>query len=630
MKKYYIVLLLAYALLVVYSQNNMTVTVDQKNGDDIHLCADGTLPCQSIQYALEKVLHKVNISTINIKLIGNYSLNEKVDIKDAAATLSNLVFTGHYDNTVIKAGFANANFEIDLRKSDSNVTIQFYNLTFINFTSNATAVIVSWNGSIKVFNSIFFENKCAAINTLDASVELYGNIFENNIGSAVLKRNPPLQPFTSFPEGNESAGGAVAILFSERSNTHVVVKENTFQFNRAVSIIERLAVSNVNSYARYSHIGGGLLLGFMNKSNYINVLVDSNTFSLNGESLGGGVMLSFNKMSGCNNVKILNSRLLTNTASITGGGLAFTAWSQSTNNRVDIRDSQIAYNSAQVGGGSKFLFQSADVIDPSSPGIQIINLVNVTFLKNEAASASGLHLIYNLGSISTKPPVPVHLTNVTFSQHNFQSYPASHNGPSSYSGVFLSNSVDVVFQQDNFFLNNSLESPIFLSNSDLHLNGSLKFLGNTVQTSGGGMSLSDVSHIYLHAKSNISFVENLAQISGGAMFVKSVGYPDLVYKNNPSCFFQYRFPNTSPSKWEVSREETVTGFSRQSILQMFKNVKISSEKCLRWRISYGLQCHLTFQTEYPLAFWQNVLLDHFIAYKYPITENISSILQEET
>ena len=585
-KKYYIVLLLAYVLLVVYSQNNMTVTVDQKNGRDIHSCADGTLPCQSIQYALEEVLHKVNISTINIKLIGNYSLNKKVAIKDAAAALSNVVFTGHYDNTVIKAGFANANFEIDLRKSDSKVTIQFYNLTFINFTSNATAVIVSWNGSIKVFSSIFIGNKCAAINTLDAPVELYGNIFKNNIGSAVLKRNPSLDPLVSFPEGNESAGGAVAILFAERNNTKVVVKGNTFQFNIAVTIIEKLTISNNNSYGRYSHVGGGLLLGFMNTSNYTNVSIDSNTFSANKASLGGGVMLSFNKMSGCNNVKIVNSKLYTNMASITGGGLAFTAWSNSTYNRVDIRDSQIAYNSAQVGGGSKFLFQSADMTDPSGPGIQIINLVNVTFLKNEAASASGLHLIYNLGSISTKPPVPVHLTNVTFSQHNFQSYPASHNGPS-YSGVFLSNSVDVVFKQDNFFLNNSLESPIFLSNSDLHLNGSLKFLGNTVQTSGGGMSLSDVSHIYLHPKSNISFVENLAQISGGAMFVKSVGYPDLVYKNNPSCFFQYRFPDISPSKWEVSRKETVLRFfGDKSILQMFKYVQISSEKYLLWRISY--------------------------------------------
>ena len=555
-KKYYIVLLLAYVLLVVYSQNNMTVTVDQKNGSDIHLCADGTLPCQSIQYALEEILHKVNISTVDIKLIGNYSLNKKVAIKDAATTLSNVVFTGHYDNTVIKAGFANANFEIDLRKSDSNVTIQFYNLTFINFTSNVTAVIVSWNGSIKVFSSIFIGNKCAAINTLDAPVELYGNIFKNNIGSAVLKRNSHQNPLVSFPVGNESAGGAVAILFAERNNTKVIVKGNTFQFNIAVTIIEKLTISNNNSDASYSHIGGGLLLGFMSTSNYVNVLIDSNIFSANKASLGGGVMLSFNKMSGCNNVKILNSKLYTNMASITGGGLAFTAWSKSTYNRVDIRDSQIAYNSAQVGGGSKFLFQSADVIDPSGPGIQIINLFNVTFLKNEAASASGLHLIYNLGSISAKPPVPVHLTNVTFSQHNFQSYPASHNGPS-YSGVFLSNSVDVVFGQDNFFLNNSLESPIFLSNSDLHLNGSLKFLGNTVQTSGGGMSLSDVSHIYLHPKSNISFVENLAQISGGAMFVKSVGYPDLVYKNNPSCFFQYRFPDISPSKWKVSRKETV-------------------------------------------------------------------------
>ena len=553
MEKYYIILLLAYVLLVVYSQNNVTVRIDQKNGNDVHLCANGTLPCQSIHYALDEVLHKVNISTINIKVIGNYSLNKKVEIKDAAATLSNVVFTGHYENTVIKAGFANANFEIDLRKSDSKVTIQFYNLTFTKFTSNTTAAIVSLNGSIKVFNSIFLENKCAAINALDAPVELYGNIFKNNIGSAVLKANS----FASFPEGNESAGGAVAILFAERSHSNVVIKGNTFQFNRAVLITERLTVSNVNSYVRYSHIGGGLLLGFLNKSNYINVLVDSNTFSENGASLGGGVMLSFNKMSGCNNVKILNSRLYTNMASITGGGLAFTAWSNSTNNRVDIGNSQIAYNSAQVGGGSKFLFQSADVIDHSSPGIQIINLFNVTFLKNDAASASGLHLIYNLGSISTKPPVPVTLTNVTFSQHNFQSYPASHNGPSSYSGVFLSNSVDIVFNQDNFFLNNSLESPIFLSNSDLHLNGSLKFLGNTVQTSGGGMSLSDVSHIYLLPKSNISFVENLAQISGGAMFVKSVGYPDLVYKNNPSCFFQYRLPEISPSEWEVSTKETL-------------------------------------------------------------------------
>lgn len=547
-----IILLISFGLVDSY---NRYFVVDEINGNDDENCLNIKIqPCYSIKYIYDNIVIVTEFSEIHIQIIGTYHLNETLNI----LTLKKVHITNHNNSKAyIVAGQPYACFVLGSHGISDSCRMIFSGITFKNFSYNNIAVITGWNGSLDIKNCSFIDNNCSAINILDSQVEIVDSIFMNNYGSAIHSKKEPSLNDPSFPDGLNSAGGAVAILFSDQNNISVMIKDNKFLNNHALTVTTKLVTEMRNASLVFSHIGGGLLIAFINKTMHNFILVRDNIFDSNKASIGGALMLSFHDFSISNIVHIINNKISKNRATSTGGGFAIATWRQSADNNIAFKDNLISENAAPVGGGGKMLLQS--IIESNLthnrryfPSKQTIKFENTTFTKNKASSASGLHLIYNV-ALASKPLHPVKFINVTFSHHITNLHRDITSSPSAYSGIFLSNRIDVQFEGHNFFFNNNVESSIFLCNSDLFLHGHLHIHGNTVQTSGGGMALTDVSHIHLFSGSKLLFEFNFAQIQGGALYVRSIGFPDMVYMYNPSCFIQYgQYNELPPSKWNVS------------------------------------------------------------------------------
>lgn len=533
------------------------VMVDELSGIDCNDCLEKNeiKPCRTIQFAYSGLLNFTNSSDIHIIIIGLYHLNETLLIDTFSDRVHNLTISG-YNSSQIIAGHRNVSIIIGSNTAFKYLRyiITFQSLLFTGFGYHVPAAVVIWSTTVNMQNCKFPDNECAAINALDSSVNIYDSVFYNNTGNALIKGDISANQSASFPSGPNSAGGALALIFQNTSYLNLNLKNNMFKSNRAIDKSGRCLIQRQSSSLAFSDTGGGLLLAFIGTSSYITVDINNNTFNGNHASLGGGIMFSFYGKSGYNQITVAHTLITKNLGSITGGGFAFGTWSKSSFNHLSIINSSIAYNGARVGGGGKILLQSQTIYSSdATPAVQYITFTNVSFHANKAASASGLHLIYNL-AVGLKSAVPIIFQNITFSHHcNNADFVDAQQGPSAYSGVLLSNRVDMQFERDNYFKNNTLETPLYLSNTELYLVGNLTFLHNRVQTSGGGMTLTDVSHLFLASHSNLLFQENFARVQGGAMFIKSVGFPDMVYKYNPSCFIQY-YDNkmVPPSKWNVS------------------------------------------------------------------------------
>jgi len=545
---------LLFIVNLVLMVSSVDIWVDQKYGiDNMNCFQNTTMSCKSLGY-IYKHIPKYETVENNITVIinGDYVLQKTLVMDQVLVNVSKITFVGNYSK-ITTTNSSDSNFIIGKKDSSVDYIISFKNLTFEDFGKNSTAVIVSWGSQLlEIKNSQFLKNKCSAINTIDTNILVTFSSFEDNLGNSINK-GEVYGNHQNFPSGNNSAGGAIAVIFSKQTSTSAIFQNNIFRSNRAVTFSEKIIIdSSESSSIAFSHTGGGILFAFMRNSAYSKVLIQNNKFIANSASLGGGLSLTFHDTSGLNDVTIVDNLFLQNTGTICGGGFAIATWRQSTSNSILIKNTNFTYNAAQVGAGGRILLQSYQNMYTKIPALQTIILQKVLFHKNKAASASALHINYNLGT-TRRPFTPIIFRNVTFSNHSTEIYKFALQGPSAFSGVLLSIRVDLEFQDDNYFLYNELESPVFISNCELYVKDKLQFFKNSVQTSGGGMTMADNSYLYLYPSSVLQFIDNYAPVQGGALCVQTVGFPDMVYKYNPSCFMQYVTEKgpMSPSEWKV-------------------------------------------------------------------------------
>eukprot|EP00111_Clytia_hemisphaerica_P001419 TCONS_00004031-protein len=536
---------------------SVDIRVDQQKGLDTEICfEDESQPCKTLDYVCTGIISNHNISTANIFIQGEYILYETLLLDQYSVNLTSIQFIGN--STTIRTNNSDIGIMIGHKSTYETETISynitFSKLTFTAFGENTTSVILSWGAKYLVIQSCHFgKNRCAALNVVDTNISIEDSVFEDNSGSAVNK-GEVYGKHSTFPYGGNSAGGAVAILFTKRETMGIAtISKSIFRNNIAVSLSQKVIIDSAETSVIFSHTGGALLLAFMGQSSYAKVLIQQNLFMNNLASLGGGMTLTFHDTSGQNHVNLVENVFHQNRGSVCGGGFAIATWRQSNANQVIFKNTNFTYNAAQVGAGGRILLQSYASIYSKDPSWQNIQFQNTRFFRNKAASASALHINYNLGT--ARPFTPIIFDNVTFANHSTEVYKFSLQGPSAFSGVLLSNRVDLEFRGDSYFYYNEVESPTFLSNCEFYVKNKVVFYKNRVQTSGGALTMTDVSHLYLYPDSVLQFIENYAPVEGGALYVQTVGFPDMVYKYNPSCFIQYFVKEGDPippSQWKVT------------------------------------------------------------------------------
>ena len=543
--------------IIKTESSSYSISVNQKGGVDESECLGDGLeqpnrkPCRTLDYVYNQIIANETFTNVIIDIYGDYVMLHPLLLNKQSVNISRIHFVGHF--CVFVNNSVDASIIIGTKdKASIAYDIVFTNITFNAFGENATSVIVSWGAkSLTIESCVFQYNRCSALNLLDTNVYVSHSMFKDNSGNSINKGQVYGKHLT-FPYGKNSAGGAVSVLFSRREIMgKSIFKHCVFKSNRAVSLSEKVIIDSSETSVAFSHMGGALMIAFLNQSSYSNVLLENNLFQDNLASLGGGLTLTFHDTSGQNNVTIVGNLFHQNRGTVCGGAFAIATWRQSSSNMIFFRNTNFTYNAGQVGGGGRILLQSYQSIYTKSPAMQTIKFAKVRFFRNTAASASALHINYNLGS--AKPYTPVIFDNVTFANHTTEVYKFSLQGPSAFSGVLLSNRVDLEFRGDSYFLYNEVESSVFISNCEFYVKDKVLFYKNTVQSSGGAMTMTDVSHLFLYPDAILQFVDNYAPVEGGAVYVQTVGFPDMVYKYNPSCFIQYvsKGDPLAPSQWTV-------------------------------------------------------------------------------
>ena len=540
-----------------------TVSINQKTGDNHPDCVYPNKTCKDLHYAYHMTMSMNNIANIIMfRIYGDYVLNETFHINKTIIGLKALHFMGVEKNTKLTPSSSEISIKIGFNNTEGDISryipynVSFTNLKVTGFGSKVPAVIIGWHVQFVTFhNNILIDNKCSVLNLFNCAVDIQGCLFENNAVNVFY--NKRTYGKLAFPEGTASAGGAIGLIYRKQQNdlTEVVfIHNNRFINNRGEAYQSKCIAQTSDSKYLFSKSGGGILIALIGASTQNCGTVSNNQFIGNSAALGAGMMISNHGQSSENHFLVRNCTFYSNKASSTGGGFSYSNWDQASYNNLQVRDCNFTANQARVAGGMKILFQSEDQFNEAASGSQIVDLTNVIFERNRANVASGIHMIYNLG-LKVKPTAPITFHNSIFAHHLLGSQDVS-SGPSAFSGVVLTNRIDLMFTGDNQWYNNSFESPLYASNSEVHVQGNLTFSNNVVQTSGGGITLSDVAHIIVYPDSNLVFVDNYAHVKGGAMFVKTVGFPEMVYKYNPSCFIQYLDPlnrnrQFPPDKWKV-------------------------------------------------------------------------------
>ena len=80
-------------------------------------------------------------------------------------------------------------------------------------------------------------------------------------------------------------------------------------------------------------------------------------------------------------------------------------------------------------------------------------------------------------------------------------------------------------QNSNFYYNK--EVPIYLSNQNLYISGSIKFIGNVAEN-GGGIYISDHSNVTVGNSATVKFTHNRANKNGGAIFLTN--HSSIIFK----------------------------------------------------------------------------------------------------
>ena len=515
------------------------ITVNSVSGRDVKACCRSSfLACRSLSYALSCISKNIARSPTDVLIDRNTSIDRRMDLtipKYYSITIS----SKSSSPAVVNCASGNASLVI---RSNGGASVSFRNIIVRNCGPTVPAAILIEGPLKAAFNNCtFMDNLCSGLNSRDASLTVNNSRFINNIANQSNSFD------IDFVFGNTSLGGGLGIMFDKGIGNKVEILSSDFMLSSSFVNNDPDAVSHATSQARmlsnYYASGGGISVinTFHSKGN--NVAIRNCRFKHNKGTYGGGLFLTFVHNSSGSSAIVENCSIAHNFASHTGGGLLISSWDKAHNNTVILRNCDIFSNKAMGGGAMKVMYRSIDPTNDNKGGIVNFQMHDCNLFKNKATSGSALRLLSNLPS-GRIPPVLPKLYNCTISGHS----PAR--GSKEYPGAVLSTKLGIEFHGNNFLLNNTLGSALYISSGTVHVRGTLVFQGN-VGLRGGAVYLADTSKIVLYPDSHLKVYKNHAHFRGGGLFVEAASLREVVYPYNPGCFLQYSEARTPPSQWKV-------------------------------------------------------------------------------
>ena len=544
-----------------------TIHVDPNNGTDHRDCWNGSLICKSLNYALGGVINDnttVQLSSGIIKL-----------------STSNTMLSGLSNFAIVGRGLTATTIQCNDTKAGLSF-IRMTNLTMADLTITNCGMLqnsTTWNNS----SPAQYPSAVTIYNSSNVIIHSVSFIHNNGIGLSMVNTgglvtiNRSIFDNNYIIDGSYPGGGGLYIeypfcfpgdvlnsLLSENSvnsNSHYTISGCYFTNNIAKKMNppQSFYRSSTCTKQTFGH-GGGMSVFFRGNSTNNNIDIINTEFVGNTAVWGGGLFIEFNHYANGNTVNIRGHSQFSNNncedsddPDITGGGgvqityAPFNSLISPSYNNVTFSDCNFTSNSAFWGGGVSYIITAEKL----ATGTNSLYFTNCHWHSNIAKFGAAVDLsLYR--SMTVGMAQPVVFESCLFVSNNVLYDRQSNEFQLRGTGTVYANSIVVQLnKQIEFNANNG--SALVLSDSYVSVTErcNVTFTRNR-SWRGGALSLLASSWMNIEGNTTIMFVENCADEVGGAIYAELTNEHNVISEWN--CFIQYSDTSLSPDEWNTTIE----------------------------------------------------------------------------
>lgn len=358
----------------------------------------------------------------------------------------------------------------------------------------------------------------------------------------------------------------------------------TFEMNNASNYP---TVSNLDENSFFNSIskdfqslgrGGGISITISGNTTNNSIKILNSRVESNSGLWGGGIYALFKDSVTLNELVMRDTNFTNNTCPLTGGGgglaIAFISLDddgkerryKSNNNMIQLYNCRFDSNNASFGGGVTFYAtESSDFATLNN----VIKFCECTWVSNTALIGAAVDLSSHIWSEEKG-----YLPEVEFSNCSFLSNSIAHKTHSNIytyhtkgKGVFYSVSYNVIFSGRTTFYKNT-GSALYLVSSVANFphESDVEFCSNR-GFSGGAVTMIGFSTMNFGDNTSFTFFNNLAEDRGGAIVSVSINKKDLI--DTQVCFLNYR-----GSRSEVKNRNVKFLFENNSAGAFGRNMEV--------------------------------------------------------
>lgn len=536
-----ILLALALSIHPANAQENYKTVIAVYNSTSDHdvNCSSGA----SAQYNINEVPFENITSGTLLRLCStSYTLTENISI----SSLQNIAFVGY-------------NFpEVKCENERINVGITFGNIRYLELHNLS---VIGCGVATTIDTKPDHNIKASVVIQYSTDVMVTGlNVAKSpGTGLALFYNNGSIKVEKSIFErnglDNETGGNGIYVETGPSTSAvsglvaDYMFIHCDFLFNKVVTGKDSI----IKGFTRFDK-GGGLCVYVLLSEKY-NITISHSRFIGNeAEHYGGGLFVTYIGKARENNVRVLQSAFIMNSAQF--GGAMYAGYLHT---RVPFATPMncshyyesltITENSAQFGGGSS-VFASKTLTKTNNS----VDFVNCTWVRNVGQYGAAIAVLPNAWNLYTEGYLPtprfigctissnrVRGSNI-FTKGNFAEY-------SKGSGAFYCYGHNILFEQQTLFEMNE-GSAMYLGSclAIFKKNSITYFLNNTGYQGGAIYELSSV--VYVQDDSTVYFSANQAEDKGGAVYEHT--FFMHIYDYSKTCFIDYVDDITEVTRRNIS------------------------------------------------------------------------------
>ena len=562
----FILIWILAAVNVTVAFRHTVIYVDPVNGKDTKLCLSEISNCKSLNYAFKGVNH--NYTTI-------YLASGLIEL-----STSNITISDYSNFTIVGRGI----IATTIQCNDSRAGLYFVrmtNLTMANLTITNCGMIqnsTTWNDS----SPAQYPSAVTIYNSSDVVIHSVSFEHNNGIGLSIVNTggfvtiNRSTFDSNYVTDGSYPGGGGLYIEFpfclpdnfpnsvlsnsNLNSNSHYTISACYFTNNIAKKMILTKSFNKSLSCAKQTFgRGGGMSVFFRGNSTNNNIDIINTEFVNNTAVWGGGLFIEFNHYASGNTITIKEYSQFSNNncgdrdnPDITGGGGVLIVYapydSLFSPSHINVTFSQcnFANNAAYWGGGVSYV----TLTEQHATGTNSLHFTNCHWQYNVAKFGAAVDLSYR--SMTTGVVQAVVFQSCTFVSNSAVYNVMRDQFELQGAGAVYANSIAIRLKEKIEFRAN-IGSALVLSASYVSITEgcNVKFTDNK-GLRGGALSLLASSWMSIGENTNVTFIRNHADEVGGAINAELTNEHNVVSEWN--CFIQYYDTAISPDEWHTKIE----------------------------------------------------------------------------